>query len=64
MRRTHWYYCPPWHRLFISREIVHAHRGTVKVSSNKEDGTTFTLTMPRLPPGFQSTDTIANKLAG
>jgi signal transduction histidine kinase len=45
--------------LFISREIIHAHRGTVNVASNAADGTTFTVTMPRLPPGFQSADTVA-----
>jgi signal transduction histidine kinase len=45
--------------LFISREIIHAHRGTVNVASNAADGTTFTVTMPRLPPGFQSADAVA-----
>jgi signal transduction histidine kinase len=33
--------------LFISREIVQAHDGLVTVESNGEDGTTFTVTMPR-----------------
>ncbi|MGI4718639.1 MAG: ATP-binding protein [Janthinobacterium lividum] len=33
--------------LFISREIVHAHGGTLGVASNAEDGTTFTVTLPR-----------------
>lgn len=33
--------------LFIAREIVHAHGGHIGVASNAEDGTTFTVTMPR-----------------
>jgi len=33
--------------LFISREIVKAHGGTMCVESNGERGTTFTVTMPR-----------------
>jgi signal transduction histidine kinase len=33
--------------LFISREIVQAHHGRVSVESNDEDGTTFTVAMPR-----------------
>jgi signal transduction histidine kinase len=40
--------------LFISREIVHAHGGQVGLASNEADGTTFTVTMPRLPRGFHS----------
>lgn len=39
--------------LYISREIVHAHGGKLTVASNARDGTTFTVTMPRLPKGFQ-----------
>jgi signal transduction histidine kinase len=35
--------------LFVSREIVHAHGGTVEVASNAMDGTTFTVTLPRRP---------------
>jgi signal transduction histidine kinase len=46
--------------LYISREIVHAHGGEVSVASNAADGTTFTVTMPRLPRGFQSADTAAS----
>ena len=38
--------------LFISREIVHAHGGNIAVASNAADGTTFTVTMPRMPRGF------------
>jgi signal transduction histidine kinase len=38
--------------LFISREIVQAHGGRVDVTSTAQAGTTFTLTMPRLPLGF------------
>ena len=33
--------------LFIVRQIVLAHRGTVDVSSTPEDGTTFVVTLPR-----------------
>jgi signal transduction histidine kinase len=33
--------------LFIAREIVHAHNGQIHVASNAEDGTTFTVTLPR-----------------
>jgi signal transduction histidine kinase len=39
--------------LYISREIIHAHGGKVDVESSAADGTTFTMTMPRLPPGFR-----------
>ncbi|WP_177207653.1 ATP-binding protein [Massilia yuzhufengensis] len=45
--------------LFISREIVHGHGGHLRVASDEVDGTTFTLTMPRLPAGFQSADAAA-----
>ncbi|WP_229466578.1 ATP-binding protein [Pseudoduganella plicata] len=38
--------------LFISREIVQSHGGRVEVTSSAQAGTTFTLTMPRLPRGF------------
>lgn len=33
--------------LFIVREIVHAHGGSVDVRSSERDGTTFTVTLPR-----------------
>jgi signal transduction histidine kinase len=42
--------------LYISREIVHAHDGRIDVMSNMEDGTTFVVTMPRLPTGFQNSN--------
>jgi signal transduction histidine kinase len=35
--------------LFIAREIVYAHGGQIHVASNAEDGTTFTVTLPRRP---------------
>lgn len=35
--------------LYISRQIIHAHGGTVKVTSSEVDGTTFVVTLPRLP---------------
>lgn len=41
--------------LFISREIAHAHGGSLDVVSNATDGTTFTVTMPLLPAGFGAT---------
>jgi PAS domain S-box-containing protein len=37
--------------LFIVREIVRAHGGTVHVTSSEAAGTTFTLHLPRRPPG-------------
>jgi signal transduction histidine kinase len=40
--------------LYISREIIHAHGGQIGLASTMEDGTTFTVTMPRLPTGFRS----------
>ncbi|WP_233583625.1 PAS domain-containing sensor histidine kinase, partial [Corallococcus sp. CA053C] len=33
--------------LYIVREIVHAHGGTIEVASTEADGTTFTVTLPR-----------------
>lgn len=42
--------------LYISREIVHAHGGRITLTSTPADGTTFTVTMPRLPRGFQSAE--------
>jgi signal transduction histidine kinase len=33
--------------LFIVREIVHAHGGTIELASNAEQGTTFTVRLPR-----------------
>lgn len=42
--------------LYISREIVHAHGGKLGLASTDDDGTTFTVTMPRLPKGFESND--------
>jgi sigma-B regulation protein RsbU (phosphoserine phosphatase) len=35
--------------LYIVQEIVHAHDGTIEVRSNLEEGTTFTVRLPRLP---------------
>lgn len=35
--------------LFISREIILAHGGQISVTSNDNDGTTFTVTLPRRP---------------
>lgn len=42
--------------LYISREIVHAHGGSIKLASTAADGTTFTVTIPRLPKGFQAAE--------
>ncbi|MDC0712704.1 PAS domain-containing sensor histidine kinase [Stigmatella sp. ncwal1] len=36
--------------LYIVREIVRAHGGTIEVRSDIEEGTTFTVSLPRLPP--------------
>lgn len=33
--------------LFIVKEVVDAHKGTIEVSSNEEDGTRFTVVLPR-----------------
>ena len=33
--------------LFIVKEVVNAHGGTIEVSSNKTDGTLFTVVLPR-----------------
>ena len=44
--------------LYISREIVHAHGGKVLLASTDADGTTFTVTMPCLPKGFDSNDAL------
>ncbi|MDR6609874.1 HAMP domain-containing sensor histidine kinase [Pseudomonas synxantha] len=33
--------------LFIVKEVVDAHQGTIEVSSNESDGTTFTVVLPR-----------------
>ena len=37
--------------LFVAREIAAAHGGTLKVSSSKDCGTTFTAHLPRAPKG-------------
>ncbi len=36
--------------LFIVREIVRAHGGSVDVASSEAEGTTFSLQLPRVPP--------------
>jgi phosphoserine phosphatase RsbU/P len=35
--------------LFIVREIVNGHDGTVEVASTESEGTTFTVRLPRVP---------------
>jgi signal transduction histidine kinase len=43
--------------MFIAREIVSAHSGTITVASNDTDGTTFQVTLPRrLPPRSRAED--------
>ena len=37
--------------LFITREIVRAHGGSIEVTSNEGRGTTFSVTLPRQGPG-------------
>lgn len=46
--------------LYIAREIIHAHEGGINVTSNVGDGTTFTVTMPRLPAGFRLSEAATN----
>lgn len=50
--------------LFISREIVHAHGGHVRLASTDADGTTFTVTMPCMPKGFQGSGPASGAGAG
>jgi len=47
--------------LYISRQIVHAHGGTISLVSTQAEGTTFTVTMPRLPKGFGDAGTSASQ---
>lgn len=35
--------------LYIAKEVARAHRGAIEVSSNQSDGTTFSVTLPRVP---------------
>jgi sigma-B regulation protein RsbU (phosphoserine phosphatase) len=37
--------------LYIAREIVRGHEGTITVHSSPTAGTTFTVRLPRQPPG-------------
>lgn len=46
--------------LYIAREIIHAHGGQIDVTSSAQQGTTFTVTMPRLPAGFGLADAAAD----
>lgn len=36
--------------LYIAKTIVDAHGGTIAATSSQEDGTTFTFSLPLLPP--------------
>ena len=36
--------------LYIAREIVTAHGGTIGVTSTEQEGTAFTVKLPRHPP--------------
>ena len=43
--------------MFIAREIVNAHNGSIGVESNEAEGTTFRITLPRrLPPRSRAGD--------
>jgi signal transduction histidine kinase len=43
--------------MFIAREIVSAHNGSIAVESNEREGTTFRITVPRrLPPRSRADD--------
>jgi signal transduction histidine kinase len=43
--------------MFIAREIVGAHKGSIAVESNEAEGTTFRITLPRrLPPRSRADD--------
>jgi signal transduction histidine kinase len=43
--------------MFIAREIVGAHKGSITVESNEAEGTTFRVTLPRrLPPRSRADD--------
>lgn len=46
--------------LFIAREIVHAHGGQIHVASNVQDGTTFTVTLPRRGQDWRRTDALSS----
>ena len=43
--------------LFIVREIVNGHDGTVEVASTESEGTTFTVRLPRVPRSKASEET-------
>lgn len=45
--------------LYVAREIVKAHDGTIEVTSTKADGVTFTVTLPRQVPHRRKDDTAA-----
>ncbi|MBA3771708.1 MAG: sensor histidine kinase [Ramlibacter sp.] len=40
--------------LFIAREVALGHGGTIDVTSNREDGTVFTIRLPAQPEGYWS----------
>jgi len=43
--------------MYIARQIVVAHGGTMRVASTEADGTTFAMTLPRrLPPRLRVED--------
>lgn len=44
--------------LYIVKEIVRAHGGTVRVHSNAADGTTFTVDLPRVGPSLPEPDPV------
>ncbi|HTR49509.1 MAG TPA: PAS domain S-box protein [Kofleriaceae bacterium] len=44
--------------LYIASEIVHAHRGTIEVTSTASEGTTFTVRLPREPRNVPTTSQV------
>lgn len=46
--------------LFITKEIVESHNGSINVTSNKEEGTTFLVRLPKFDQQMRMTEDIEN----